>query len=96
MLDGGATMATPGVERSNDARAVSAAYAVDLALATPLTEATRVLRHVTRATLTPMLAEAALVLVCALCPMLRQSTPELKNATPPSNARGKRRNPRSG
>jgi len=34
----------------------------------------------------PTPAEAALVLVRALYPMLRQSTPELKNATPPSNA----------
>ena len=86
MLDGGATMATPGVERSNDARAVSAAYAVDLALATPLTETTRVLPQVVRATFAPRAAEAALVLALALFPMSRQSTPELKNATPPSNA----------
>jgi hypothetical protein len=41
----------------------------------------------------PAPTEAALVLVRAFYPMLRQSTPELKNATPPSNARGKRRRP---
>ena len=45
------------------------------------------------ATAAPMPAEAALMLVRAMRCMLRPTTPEIKSATPPSNARGKRRRP---
>src|SRR5690242_1546188 len=51
---------------------------------------TQPLPQATRATTAPTLAEAALVLVRAMRCMLRRTTPEMKTATPPSNARGKR------
>ena len=43
-----------------------------------------------RAHVAPAPAEAALVLVRATRCMLRRATPEMKTATPPSNARSKR------
>ncbi|MGA0588870.1 hypothetical protein ACO2Q2_17375 [Dyella sp. KRB-257] len=47
---------------------------------------TRVLPQAERITIVPTPAEAALVLVRAMRCMLRRATPEMTNATPPSNA----------
>ena len=59
-------------------------------LATTLAEAQKTLPQAGRATTAPTPAEAALELVLATCCMLRRTTPEMKSATPPSNARSKR------
>ena len=59
-------------------------------LATPLAEAPKMLPQAVRATDAPMPAKAALMLVRAMRCMLRRATPEMKTATPPSNARSKR------
>ena len=53
-------------------------------------EAPRTLPQAARATTAPMPAEVALVLVPAVCCMLRRATPELKTLTPTPNARSKR------
>jgi len=55
-------------------------------LATVLTEAHVMPPQAVRATAAPMPAEAVLVLVRAMRCMLRRTTPEMKSATPPSNA----------
>ena len=59
-------------------------------LATPLAEAPEMLPQAVCATAALMPAEASLVLVRAMRCMLRRTTPEMKSATPPSNARSKR------
>jgi len=59
-------------------------------LAMVLTEAPEMPPQAVRATPASMPAEAALMLVRAMRCMLRRTTPEMKSATPPSNARGKR------
>jgi len=55
-------------------------------LAMVLTNAPEMPPQAVRATAAPMPAEAALVLVRAMRCMLRRTTPEMKTATPPSNA----------
>jgi len=55
-------------------------------LATPLAEAPEMLPQAVCATAALMPAEASLVLVRAMRCMLRRTTPEMKSATPPSNA----------
>jgi len=62
------------------------ANARNLASATPLAEAPEMLSQAVCATTALMPAEAALVLVRAMRCMLRRATPEMKSATPPSNA----------
>jgi hypothetical protein len=62
------------------------ADATESTLAKALTEATGTLHLAKRATTAPALGEAALVLVRAMHCMLRRTTPEMKTATPPSNA----------
>ena len=47
---------------------------------------TRTLPQAERSHVVPTLAEAALVLVRAIRCILRRTTPEMKMATPPSNA----------
>jgi len=66
---------------------LNVADARSLALATPQAGATEVLPQAVRATTAPTPAEAALTLVRATRCMLRRATPEMKTATPPSNAR---------
>lgn len=75
VLDGGATTATPDVERSDEARAVNATNALNLALAAMLAGATETFPQGARETIATALAEAALVLVCAICSMLRRTPP---------------------
>ena len=70
MLDGSATTTTPDIERSDEAHAVNAPNALNLALAAMLTGATETFPQAARETIATMLAEAALMLVCATCFML--------------------------
>src|SRR6185437_3012766 len=78
-------------ERNDETDALNVADARNLVLATQLAEAPKVLPQAVRATTAPTLAEAALMLVRAMRCMLRRTTPEMKTATPPSNARNQRR-----
>ena len=96
MLDGGAATATPDVERSNEARAANATDALNLALAAMLAGATETFPQAVCETVATALAEAALMLVRAICPMFRRTPPEIMTSALPANARGKLRNPRSG
>jgi hypothetical protein len=65
---------------------VNVADATESKLAKALTEATGTLHLAKHATTAPARGEAALVLVRAMRCMLRRATPEMKTATPPSNA----------
>jgi len=65
---------------------VNLANATNPMLAARLAEAQTTLPQAGRATAAPMPAEAALMLVRAMRCMLRRTTPEMKTATPPSNA----------
>jgi hypothetical protein len=87
VLDGGATTATPDVERSNEAHAANATDALNLALAATLTGATETSRQAARETVATALAEAALMLVRAICFMLRRTSPEIMTAALPTNAK---------
>ena len=86
MLDGGATTATPDVERSDEAHAVNAPNALNLALAAKLAGATETFPQAARETMATALTEAALMLVRATCFMLRRTPPEMKTAALPTNA----------
>jgi len=76
VLDGGATTATPDVERSDEAHAVNATNALNLALAAIRPGAPETFSQVVGETMATTLAEAALMLVRAICPMLRRTSPE--------------------
>jgi len=71
VLDGGATTATPDVERSDEAHAVNATNALNLALAAIRAGVPETFPQVARETMATTLAEAALMLVRAICPILR-------------------------
>jgi hypothetical protein len=87
VLDGGATTATPDVERSDEAHAVNAPNALNLALAATLTGGTtETFPQAARETTATTLAEAALMLVRVTCFMLRRTPPEMKTAALPTNA----------
>jgi hypothetical protein len=86
VLDGGATTATPDVERSDEAHAVNAPNTLNLALAAMLAGTAETFPQAARETIAAMLAEAALMLVRATCPMLRRTPPEMKAAALPPNA----------
>jgi hypothetical protein len=73
VLDGGATTATPDVERSDEAHAVNAPSALNLVLAAVPAGATETFPQVARETVATALAEAALMLVRAICSMLRRT-----------------------
>ena len=75
VLDGGATTATPDVERSDEAHAANATDALNVALAAMLAGAAETFPQAARETVATALAEAALMLVCAICPMLRRTLP---------------------
>jgi hypothetical protein len=68
----------------HDRQVFEPAYACNEAVTQALPQAERI-------TIAPTPAEAALVLVRATRCMLRRPTPEMKSATPPSNAGVKRR-----
>ena len=86
MLDGGATTATPDVERSDKAHAVNAPNALSLALEAMLAGATETSPQAARETVATALAEAALMLVRAICFMLRRTSTEIMAAALPTNA----------
>ena len=94
MLDGGATTATPDVERSDEAHAANATDALNLALAAMLAGATETSPQAARETVATVLAEAALMLVRAICPMLRRTPLEIMTVALPPNAGVKRRRSR--
>jgi hypothetical protein len=66
VLDGGATTATPDVERSGEAHALNATDALNLTLAAMLAGATETPPQTARETVATTLAEAALMLVRAI------------------------------
>ena len=79
-------MATPDVERSDEAHAVNATDALNLALAAMLAGATETSPQAACETVVTALAEAALMLVCAICFMLlRRTSPEIMTAVLPTN-----------
>jgi hypothetical protein len=82
VLDGGATTATPDVERSDDAHAVNAP---NVALVATHTGTTEKLPQAAGETTATTRAEAALMLVHATCFMLRRP-PEIMTAALPTNA----------
>ena len=86
MLDGGATTATPDVERSDETNAVNATNALNLALTAMLAGATKTFPQAARETVATTLAEAALMLVRAICPMLRRTPLEIMTVALPPNA----------
>lgn len=79
-------MATPDVERSDEAHAVNAPNALNLALEAMLARATETFPQAAREMTATMLAEAALMLVRATGFMLRRTPPEIMTAALPTNA----------
>ena len=75
VLDDGATTTTPDIERSDEAHAVNAPNALNLALAAMLAGAAETFPQAARETVATMLAEAALMPVRATCFMLRRTPP---------------------
>jgi len=75
VLDGGATTATPDVERSDEGRAANATDALNLALAAMFAGAIETFPQAVRETVATTLAEAVLMLVRATCSMLRRTPP---------------------
>lgn len=94
VLDGGATTAEPDVERSDKAHAANATDALNLGLAAMLIGATETFPQAARETVATVLAEAALMLVRAICFMLRRTSPEIMTAALPTNAGIERRHSR--
>jgi len=75
VLDGGATTATPDVERSDEAHTVNATNALNLVPTAMLAGATETFPQAACEMTATMLAEAALMPVRAICFMLRRTPP---------------------